>query len=139
MDVNMMADSTSWEGKGAQLLLENKPHELRANKRCAIAKQKSIENTKSLAQRPVGNPFDPKSSVSKSIWSRWSLSLPRSSQQSLPWCNQDNRTPSSSQMSLTSTSLSPLYRTPLSSNETIQAEYKIPEYTFIDELQRRHL
>ena len=93
------------------------------------------------AKNRVQNPFGSSIRSSKSVLSRWSFSLPRSrpSQKSITWYSADDQTPSSSQISSTTSpaSLSPVYRTPLSSSETLHGTYKVPEYTFMDELQRR--
>ena len=90
----------------------------------------------------VQNPFgsSARSSSKKSVLSRWSFSLPRGrcSQKSITWYSADEQTSSSQISSTTSpSSLSPVYGTPLSSSETLHGRYKIPEYTFMDELQRR--
>jgi len=80
----------------------------------------------SRAQNPFGSTL--RSSLSKSVLSRWSFSLPRSrpSQKSITWYSVDDQTPSTSQISSTTSraSQSPVYRTPFSSSETLHTHSK---------------
>ena len=106
-----------------------------------VLEQATVQTKAIKPKSRVQNPFASSIRSSKSVLSRWSFSLPRSrpSQKSITWYSADDQTPSSSQISSTTSpdSLSPVYRTPLSSSETLHGTYKIPEYTFMDELQRR--
>ena len=107
-----------------------------------VVLERATVQTKAIKPKSrVQNPFGSSIRSSKSVLSRWSFSLPRSrpSQKSITWYSADDQTPSSSQISSTTSpaSLSPVYRTPLSSSETLHGTYKVPEYTFMDELQRR--
>ena len=123
------------------LIRQAGPKVMTASTQNAVLEQATA---RSKAMKPISrvqNPFGSSIRSSKSVLSRWSFSLPRSrpSQKSITWYSADEQTPSSSQISSTTSpaSLSPVYRTPLSSSETLHGTYKIPEYTFMDELQRR--
>ena len=107
----------------------------------AVLEQTTARTKTAKPISKVQNPFGSSVRSSKSVLSRWSFSLLRSrpSRKSITWYSADDQTPTSSQISSTTSpaSLSPAYRTPLSSSDTLHGTYKIPEYTFMDELQRR--
>ena len=106
-----------------------------------ILKQVTARTKAISAKTKDGNPFGSslRSSTSKSVLSRWSYSLRRGrpSQKSITWYSADDQTSSQISTTTSPSSLSPIHRTPLSSSETLYGTYKIPEYTFMEELQRR--
>ena len=122
----------------------SRPLVLEQAKTTNLARPKIIltARTKAIgAETKDGNPFGSslRSSTSKSVLSRWSYSLRRgrSSQKSITWYSADDQTSSQISTTTSPSSLSPIHRTPLSSSETLYGTYKIPEYTFMEELQRR--